>query len=37
MQVTVVNPTIIDGRNTLDPAQWRAAGWAYHALGRPTI
>lgn len=26
---------IIDGRNTLDPARWRAAGWRFRALGRP--
>ena len=26
---------IVDGRNVLDPAQWRAAGWIYRALGRP--
>jgi len=26
---------IIDGRNTLDPQMWRAAGWTYRALGRP--
>ncbi|WP_166134256.1 UDP-glucose dehydrogenase family protein [Nocardioides ochotonae] len=26
---------IIDGRNCLEPATWRAAGWAYRALGRP--
>jgi UDPglucose 6-dehydrogenase len=26
---------IIDGRNCLDPATWRAAGWTYRALGRP--
>jgi UDPglucose 6-dehydrogenase len=25
---------IIDGRNALDPAAWRASGWAYRALGR---
>ncbi|WAX58638.1 UDP-glucose/GDP-mannose dehydrogenase family protein [Jatrophihabitans cynanchi] len=25
---------IVDGRNVLDPAQWRAAGWVYRALGR---
>jgi UDPglucose 6-dehydrogenase len=31
----VAVPRIIDGRNCLDPAQWRAAGWAYRALGRP--
>ena len=29
------NPTIIDGRNVLDPAQWRQAGWTYHSIGRP--
>ncbi|MCF8536728.1 MAG: UDP-glucose/GDP-mannose dehydrogenase family protein [Candidatus Nanopelagicales bacterium] len=27
---------VIDGRNALDPAQWRSAGWTYRALGRPT-
>jgi UDPglucose 6-dehydrogenase len=26
---------IVDGRNALDPAKWRAAGWTYRALGRP--
>ncbi|MEO5833793.1 MAG: UDP-glucose/GDP-mannose dehydrogenase family protein [Nakamurella sp.] len=26
---------ILDGRNVLDPAAWRAAGWTYRALGRP--
>ncbi|HST64788.1 MAG TPA: UDP-glucose/GDP-mannose dehydrogenase family protein [Mycobacteriales bacterium] len=26
---------IVDGRNALDPADWRAAGWTYRALGRP--
>ncbi|MDZ5145823.1 UDP-glucose dehydrogenase family protein [Microbacterium testaceum] len=26
---------VIDGRNCLDPAAWRAAGWAYHGMGRP--
>ena len=31
----VAEPRIIDGRNCLDPAQWRAAGWTYRALGRP--
>ena len=29
------NPAILDGRNALDPARWRAAGWSYRALGRP--
>lgn len=27
--------TIIDGRNVLDAAAWRAAGWTYRGLGRP--
>jgi len=31
----VMEPRIIDGRNCLDPATWRAAGWTYRALGRP--
>jgi len=26
---------IIDGRNVLDAARWRAAGWTYRGLGRP--
>lgn len=26
---------IIDGRNVLDPGEWRAAGWQYKGLGRP--
>lgn len=25
---------IVDARNALDPAKWRAAGWEYHGLGR---
>jgi UDPglucose 6-dehydrogenase len=25
---------IIDGRNCLDPAKWRAAGWVYRGVGR---
>jgi UDPglucose 6-dehydrogenase len=25
---------ILDGRNALDAARWRAAGWTYRALGR---
>ncbi|TQL48669.1 UDPglucose 6-dehydrogenase [Homoserinimonas aerilata] len=28
-------PAIVDGRNCLDPVQWREAGWTYRALGRP--
>ncbi len=31
----VAGRRIVDGRNVLDPAQWRAAGWVYRALGRP--
>ncbi|MSO27748.1 MAG: UDP-glucose/GDP-mannose dehydrogenase family protein [Candidatus Nanopelagicales bacterium] len=27
---------LIDARNRLDPKLWRAAGWTYRALGRPT-
>jgi UDPglucose 6-dehydrogenase len=26
---------VIDGRNCLDAAAWRAAGWAYYGMGRP--
>jgi len=33
----VRNPHIIDGRLCLDPQRWRAAGWTYEALGRPTV
>ncbi|WES66179.1 UDP-glucose/GDP-mannose dehydrogenase family protein [Microbacter sp. GSS18] len=33
---TLVSGTIVvDGRNCLDPAAWRAAGWTYHGMGRP--
>jgi len=31
----VSTPRILDGRNVLDPAKWRAAGWQYRGLGRP--
>ncbi len=31
----VATRQILDGRNALDPARWRAAGWTYRALGRP--
>ena len=30
----VDSPTIVDGRNVLDPDAWRDAGWRYLALGR---
>ena len=26
---------IVDGRNGLDAAAWRAAGWTYYGMGRP--
>ncbi|ALE06163.1 UDP-glucose 6-dehydrogenase [Arthrobacter sp. ERGS1:01] len=29
----VANPLMLDGRNALDPAAWRAAGWQFHAVG----
>ncbi|HEV2634811.1 MAG TPA: UDP-glucose/GDP-mannose dehydrogenase family protein [Actinocrinis sp.] len=28
---------VVDGRNALDAAAWRQAGWTYRALGRPTL
>lgn len=31
----VSTPRLLDGRNVLDPAKWRAAGWHYRGLGRP--
>ncbi len=31
----VAHRRLVDGRNALDPHRWRAAGWAYRALGRP--
>ncbi|WP_199422809.1 UDP-glucose dehydrogenase family protein [Actinotalea solisilvae] len=31
----VAGRRIVDGRNVLDPARWREAGWVYRALGRP--
>ncbi|WP_456825348.1 UDP-glucose dehydrogenase family protein [Cellulomonas sp. P5_E12] len=31
----VSHKRILDGRNVLEPAVWRAAGWTYRALGRP--
>ncbi|MEO3976404.1 UDP-glucose/GDP-mannose dehydrogenase family protein [Streptomyces sp. CAU 1734] len=26
---------VLDGRNALDPAKWREAGWTFRAMGRP--
>ncbi|MFB2599447.1 UDP-glucose/GDP-mannose dehydrogenase family protein [Herbiconiux sp. P17] len=31
----VADKQIIDGRNVLDAAAWRAAGWTYRGMGRP--
>ncbi|MCX4908189.1 UDP-glucose/GDP-mannose dehydrogenase family protein [Streptomyces sp. NBC_00878] len=31
----VTDRVLLDGRNALDPAVWRAAGWTYRAMGRP--
>jgi UDPglucose 6-dehydrogenase len=31
----VAQRNIVDGRNVLDPQEWRSAGWHYRALGRP--
>jgi UDPglucose 6-dehydrogenase len=30
----VAQKRVLDGRNALDPAVWRAAGWTYRGLGR---
>jgi UDPglucose 6-dehydrogenase len=35
LATVVAHKRILDGRNVLDPARWRAAGWTYRALGRP--
>jgi len=31
----VSDPYIFDGRNVLNPEQWRSAGWSYRGFGRP--
>lgn len=31
----VTNTVIVDGRNCLDAAAWRDAGWTYYGMGRP--
>ncbi|QEW02148.1 UDP-glucose dehydrogenase family protein [Microbacterium lushaniae] len=31
----VAGKVIVDGRNCLDAAAWRGAGWEYHGMGRP--
>jgi UDPglucose 6-dehydrogenase len=35
LAAVVAERRVVDGRNALDPARWRAAGWTYRALGRP--
>lgn len=35
LSASVTSPRILDGRNALDAAKWRAAGWLYRGLGRP--
>lgn len=35
LAAVVAHRRILDGRNVLQPSQWRAAGWTYRALGRP--
>ncbi|MDD7835643.1 UDP-glucose dehydrogenase family protein [Paenarthrobacter sp. AB444] len=35
LKESMATPRILDGRNVLDPAKWRAAGWHYRGLGRP--
>jgi UDPglucose 6-dehydrogenase len=34
MAKVVAQRAVVDGRNALDAARWRAAGWTYRALGR---
>ncbi len=33
----MANPLLVDGRNFLDPAEVRAAGITYEAIGRPSV
>ncbi|WP_354640864.1 UDP-glucose dehydrogenase family protein [Kitasatospora camelliae] len=33
----VAERRLVDGRNVLDGARWRAAGWTYRAMGRPVV
>ncbi|AQP44063.1 UDP-glucose dehydrogenase family protein [Tessaracoccus flavus] len=35
VRTLVARPVLIDGRNAIDPAHWREAGWTYTGLGRP--
>jgi UDPglucose 6-dehydrogenase len=36
LAAVVAGRRIVDGRNALEPSRWRAAGWTYRALGRPS-
>ena len=36
LKAIVQTPSVIDGRNCLDASAWRAAGWAYRGMGRPS-
>jgi len=36
MRAAMARPLIIDGRNLLDPAETRRAGFAYEGIGRPS-
>ncbi|TQC44231.1 UDP-glucose/GDP-mannose dehydrogenase family protein [Rhodococcus sp. WS4] len=35
LEPAVRRKVLIDGRNCLDPQQWRESGWTYRGLGRP--
>lgn len=35
LREAVASPRVLDGRNVLDSAKWRSAGWTYRGLGRP--
>jgi UDPglucose 6-dehydrogenase len=37
LKEVVATPSIVDGRNCLDPVAWSSAGWTYRALGRPLL
>jgi UDPglucose 6-dehydrogenase len=35
LATVVRKPSVIDGRNCLNPTTWRQAGWTYRGIGRP--
>jgi UDPglucose 6-dehydrogenase len=35
LESLVRQKALIDGRNCLNPQQWRQAGWTYRSFGRP--